>query len=108
RRQTVLFVADIHRFKQAPPGAFLPYVERRLITFVGATTETPSFEGNSPLLSRATVYMLEPLSQQDLEILLARTRLKADEEAKARLIGFADGDARRLLNAVEIDRKSVV
>src|SRR6266571_3194681 len=101
-RQTILFVDEVHRFNKAQQDAFLPYVERGLITFVGATTENPSFEVNSALLSRATVYVLEPLSQQDLEILLARTRLKADEEAKARLIGFADGDARRLLNAVEI------
>src|SRR5207302_2001088 len=75
---------------------------RGLITFVGATTENPSFEVNSALLSRATVYVLEPLSEQDLEILLVRTHLNTDQEAKARLIGFADGDARRLLNAVEI------
>src|SRR5437870_1925440 len=101
-RQTILFVDEVHRFNKAQQDAFLPYVERGLITFVGATTENPSFEVNSALLSRATVYVLEPLSQQDLEILLARTRLQADEEAKARLIGFADGDARRLLNAVEI------
>src|SRR6266571_670919 len=101
-RQTILFVDEVHRFNKAQQDAFLPYVERGLITFVGATTENPSFEVNSALLSRATVYVLEPLSQHDLEILLARTRLKADEEAKARLIGFADGDARRLLNAVEI------
>jgi putative ATPase len=101
-RQTILFVDEVHRFNKAQQDAFLPYVERGLITFVGATTENPSFEVNSALLSRATVYVLQPLSGQDLEILLARTQLKADEEAKARLIGFADGDARRLLNAVEI------
>ena len=84
-RQTILFVDEVHRFNKAQQDAFLPYVERGLITFVGATTENPSFEVNSALLSRATVYVLEPLSRQDLEILLARTRLKADEEAKARL-----------------------
>src|SRR5438309_9329500 len=88
-RQTILFVDEVHRFNKAQQDAFLPYVERGLITFVGATAENPSFEVNSALLSRATVYVLEPLSQQDLEILLVRTRLKADEEAKARLIGFA-------------------
>jgi putative ATPase len=101
-RPTILFVDEVHRFNKAQQDAFLPYVERGLITFVGATTENPSFEVNSALLSRATVYVLEPLTGQDLEILLARTRLKVDNEAKARLIGFADGDARRLLNAVEI------
>ncbi len=101
-RQTILFVDEVHRFNKAQQDAFLPYVERGLITFVGATTENPSFEVNSALLSRATVYVLEPLSEQDLEILLVRTHLNTDQEAKARLIGFADGDARRLLNAVEI------
>jgi putative ATPase len=101
-RHTILFVDEVHRFNKAQQDAFLPYVERGLITFVGATTENPSFEVISALLSRATVYVLEPLSAADLEILLHRTKLKYDDEAKARLIGFADGDARRLLNAVEI------
>ena len=101
-RQTILFVDEVHRFNKAQQDAFLPYVERGMITFVGATTENRSFEVNSALLSRATVYVLEPLSEQDLEILLVRTRLNTDQDAKARLIGFADGDARRLLNAVEI------
>jgi putative ATPase len=105
-RHTILFVDEVHRFNKAQQDAFLPYVERGLITFVGATTENPSFEVNSALLSRATVYVLEPLKTQDLEILLERSGLEADEEAKARLIGFADGDARRLLNAVEILKNS--
>jgi putative ATPase len=101
-RHTILFVDEVHRFNKAQQDAFLPYVERGLITFVGATTENPSFEVNSALLSRASVYVLQPLSSDELAILLERTGLKADEEASARLIGFADGDARRLLNAVEI------
>jgi putative ATPase len=101
-RRTILFVDEVHRFNKAQQDAFLPYVERGLLTFVGATTENPSFEVNSALLSRATVYVLEPLSEQDLEKLLLKTHLNVDEDAKARLIGFADGDARRLLNAVEI------
>ena len=101
-RHTILFVDEVHRFNKAQQDAFLPYVERGLITFVGATTENPSFEVNSALLSRAAVYVLEPLAGSDLSVLLERAGLKADEEAKARLIGFADGDARRLLNAVEI------
>ncbi len=101
-RHTILFVDEVHRFNKAQQDAFLPYVERGLITFVGATTENPSFEVISALLSRATVYVLEPLSAADLGILLHRTKLEVDDEAKARLIGFADGDARRLLNAVEI------
>ncbi|MGH8687948.1 MAG: replication-associated recombination protein A, partial [Burkholderiales bacterium] len=101
-RRTILFVDEVHRFNKAQQDAFLPYVEKGLFTFIGATTENPSFEVNSALLSRATVYVLEPLSAEDLAALLARTGLESDEGARARLIGFADGDARRLLNAVEI------
>ena len=101
-RRTILFVDEVHRFNKAQQDAFLPFVERGLLTFVGATTENPSFEVNSALLSRATVYVLESLSDSDLSELLGRTGLKVDQEAGARLIGFADGDARRLLNAVEI------
>src|SRR6476620_5604082 len=101
-RRTILFVDEVHRSNKSQQDAFLPYVEQGLITFVGATTENPSFEVNSALLSRATVYVLEPLSAVDLGKLLDRTGLPMDEGAKARLIGFADGDARRLLNAVEI------
>jgi putative ATPase len=106
-RHTILFVDEVHRFNKAQQDAFLPYVERGLITFVGATTENPSFEVNSALLSRASVYVLQPLSDADLSILLERSGLNTDEEAKARLIGFADGDARRLLNAVEILKNSI-
>ncbi|HUN68061.1 MAG TPA: replication-associated recombination protein A [Burkholderiales bacterium] len=101
-RRTILFVDEVHRFNKAQQDAFLPFVERGLFTFVGATTENPSFEVNSALLSRATVYVLESLSDDDLAILLSRTKIQFDEKAKTRLIGFADGDARRLLNAVEI------
>ena len=101
-RHTILFVDEVHRFNKAQQDAFLPYVERGVVTFVGATTENPSFEVIGALLSRATVYVLEPLSSADLKILLEKTKLKIDDEAKSRLIGFADGDARRLLNAVEI------
>jgi putative ATPase len=100
-RHTLLFVDEVHRFNKAQQDAFLPFVERGLVTFIGATTENPSFEVNSALLSRATVYVLESLSQEDLGALLERTGLQADAEARARLVGFADGDARRLLNAVE-------
>jgi putative ATPase len=100
-RHTLLFVDEVHRFNKAQQDAFLPYVERGLVTFIGATTENPSFEVNSALLSRAAVYVLESLSEEDLGALLARTGLQADAEARARLVGFADGDARRLLNAVE-------
>jgi len=107
-RHTILFVDEVHRFNKAQQDAFLPYVERGLITFIGATTENPSFEVNSALLSRATVYVLEPLSTAELEELFARAAPQAapnvafDAAARARLIGFADGDARRLLNALEI------
>ena len=101
-RRTILFVDEVHRFNKAQQDAFLPFVERGLFTFVGATTENPSFEVNSALLSRASVYVLESLSDSDLSALLDRTGISFDENAKTRLIGFADGDARRLLNAVEI------
>ena len=101
-RRTILFVDEVHRFNKAQQDAFLPFVEQGLITFVGATTENPSFEVNSALLSRAAVYVLEPLSDADLATLLERTALSMDEGARAKLVGFADGDARRLLNAVEI------
>ena len=107
-RHTILFVDEVHRFNKAQQDAFLPYVERGLVTFVGATTENPSFEVISALLSRATVYVLEPLSAQELATLFERAVPQAapgvafDAAARERLIGFADGDARRLLNALEI------
>src|SRR5919106_808454 len=73
-RRTILFVDEVHRFNKAQQDAFLPYVERGLITFVGATTENPSFEVNSALLSRASVYVLQPLNEEDLAVLLSRTK----------------------------------
>ena len=101
-RRTILFVDEVHRFNKAQQDAFLPYVEKGLFTFIGATTENPSFEVNSALLSRATVYVLESLPPEDLGALIDKAGLATDAEARARLVGFADGDARRLLNAVEI------
>jgi putative ATPase len=101
-RRTILFVDEVHRFNKAQQDAFLPYVERGLFTFVGATTENPSFEVNSALLSRATVYVLEGLNSGELNVLVDRSGIQVEEQACARLIGFADGDARRLLNAIEI------
>jgi putative ATPase len=101
-RHTILFVDEVHRFNKSQQDAFLPYVERGLITFIGATTENPSFEVNSALLSRATVYVLEPLSAEDLLGLLDKAKAPLDADARERLVGFADGDARRLLNALEI------
>ena len=106
-RHTILFVDEVHRFNKAQQDAFLPYVERGLVTFIGATTENPSFEVNSALLSRAAVYVLQPLSDDELTQLLQRAFGKylflnnISEEAKSRIIGYADGDARRLLNLVE-------
>ena len=106
-RHTILFVDEVHRFNKAQQDAFLPYVERGLFTFIGATTENPSFEVNSALLSRAAVYVLKPLSPEELAELFQRARdsalitLNFDESARQRLITYADGDARRLLNLME-------
>jgi putative ATPase len=105
-RATVVFVDEVHRFNKSQQDAFLPHVESGLFTFIGATTENPSFEVNSALLSRATVHVLKPLDDDDLETLLDRAQalLAAPplvDAARERLIGYADGDARRLLNAYE-------
>jgi putative ATPase len=106
-RPTILFVDEVHRFNKAQQDAFLPFVEQGLLTFIGATTENPSFEVNSALLSRAAVYVLEPLSAEDLSQLLDRALAVAlpetalDAPARDALIGYADGDGRRLLNMVE-------
>ncbi len=106
-RPTILFVDEVHRFNKAQQDAFLPYVEQGLITFIGATTENPSFEVNGALLSRAQVYVLKPLSEEDLALLLERARAQAcpalalPPEVRRLLTGFADGDARRLLNLLE-------
>jgi putative ATPase len=106
-RQTILFVDEVHRFNKAQQDAFLPYVERGLITFVGATTENPSFEVNSALLSRAAVYVLQPLTDAELGQLFDRAKPQAlnavnvSPAARQMMVGYADGDARRLLNMVE-------
>jgi len=105
-RATVVFVDEVHRFNKSQQDAFLPHVESGLFTFIGATTENPSFEVISALLSRATVHVLKPLDDDDLETLLDRAQalLAAPplvDGARERLIGYADGDARRLLNAYE-------
>src|SRR5436305_6263551 len=95
------------RFNKAQQDAFLPFVEQGLLTFIGATTENPSFEVNSALLSRATVYVLEPLSIDELAQLLdcaldvALPGVPLDDGARAALIGYADGDGRRFINLVE-------
>ncbi len=106
-RATIVFVDEVHRFNKAQQDAFLPHVESGLFTFIGATTENPSFEVNSALLSRAVVYVLEPLSAAELQTLAERALAGSGVEAIApeamqRLIRHADGDARRLLGALEL------
>ena len=106
-RHTILFVDEIHRFNKAQQDALLPYAEYGLVTFIGATTENPSFEVNSALLSRSQVYVLQSLSDTELQQLLARAQQKVlqhltfDTLAVDTLVGHADGDARRLLNLLE-------
>jgi putative ATPase len=107
-RATLVFVDEVHRFNKAQQDAFLPHVESGLFVFVGATTENPSFEVVGALLSRAAVYVLEPLTREDLGDLIesARARFYARldmaDDARALLVDLADGDARRLLNALEV------
>jgi putative ATPase len=105
-RRTLVFVDEVHRFNKSQQDAFLPHVESGLFTFIGATTENPSFEVNSALLSRAAVYVLQPLAEDDLKQIVARAQAidavpPIEEAALARLIAYADGDARRLLNTLE-------
>lgn len=106
-RHTILFVDEIHRFNKSQQDALLPYAESGLVTFIGATTENPSFEVNSALLSRAQVYVLKSLTEDELKQLLKRAQEKAledlvfDDLARDTIIGYADGDARRLLNLLE-------
>ncbi|MGA0007071.1 MAG: replication-associated recombination protein A [Burkholderiaceae bacterium] len=106
-RATIVFVDEVHRFNKSQQDAFLPHVESGLFTFIGATTENPSFEVNGALLSRSAVYVLQALSSEALTVLLARAcqepdMPQLDEAAAARLVRYADGDARRLLNTLEI------
>lgn len=105
-RRTIVFVDEVHRFNKSQQDAFLPHVESGLFTFIGATTENPSFEVNSALLSRAAVYVLQPLSEDDLGQIVQRAQAigavpAIEEAALDRLIAYADGDARRLLNTLE-------
>lgn len=106
-RKTILFVDEIHRFNKSQQDGLLPFVESGLVTFVGATTENPSFEVNSALLSRAQVYVLQALSDDELKQLVERARgtvlnhLRFEGNAVDTLVGYADGDARRLLNLLE-------
>ena len=106
-RQTILFVDEVHRFNKSQQDAFLPHVESGLFTFIGATTENPSFEVNGALLSRAAVYVLKSLSEDDLSQLVDRalsldSDIRIDDEAKQILVASADGDGRKLLNNTEI------
>ncbi len=107
-RKTILFVDEVHRFNKSQQDAFLPHVESGLFTFIGATTENPSFEVNGALLSRAAVYVLRPLSEEDLATLMQRAlslqekNITITDDARDSLIASADGDGRKLLNNVEI------
>ena len=105
-RRTILFVDEVHRFNKSQQDAFLSHVESGLFTFIGATTENPSFEVNSALLSRAAVYVLLPLTAEDLKQIVAVALVDAalpaiEDIAIDRLVAYADGDARRLLNTLE-------
>ena len=116
RGPTFLFVDEIHRFNKAQQDAFLPHVEEGLIVLIGSTTENPSFEVNAPLLSRTTVFQLQPLNEDDLRSILKRAiedeergisakegeRLEINEEVSELLVGLADGDARVLLTLLEM------
>jgi putative ATPase len=111
-RDTVLFLDEVHRFNKSQQDTFLPYVEDGTLIFVGATTENPSFEVNNALLSRARVYVLKPLTAEDLGKLLDRAlkdaerglgtlKLQLEPAARDLLLAAADGDARRMLNLLE-------
>jgi putative ATPase len=104
-RATIVFVDEVHRFNKAQQDAFLPHVESGLFTFIGATTENPSFEVIGALLSRAQVYVLESLEPADLDRLIQRgfeaEKVDSTADARARIAEFADGDGRRALNLVE-------
>lgn len=106
-KQTILFIDEIHRFNKAQQDALLPYTESGLVTFIGATTENPSFEVNSALLSRAQVYVLKSLTDDELNELFQRaystvlSHLQFDSQALEDIIACSDGDARRLLNLLE-------
>jgi len=105
-QRTIVFVDEVHRFNKSQQDAFLPHVESGLFTFIGATTENPSFEVNSALLSRAAVYVLQALNEEDLHQIVVKAQAigaiaSIESDAEQRLIAHADGDARRLLNTLE-------
>jgi putative ATPase len=112
-KHTILFIDEIHRFNKSQQDALLPFVESGLVTLIGATTENPSFEVNSALLSRSQVYVLKALNDDEMRQLLERARaqgglahLQFDDVAVQTLIGYADGDARRFLNLLEQTKTS--
>ena len=111
-KHTILFIDEIHRFNKSQQDALLPFVESGLVTLIGATTENPSFEVNSALLSRSQVYVLKALSDSEMRQLLKRAQervlqhLSFDEVAVDTLVGYADGDARRFLNLLEQTKTS--
>ena len=107
QRNTILFVDEVHRFNKSQQDAFLPHIESGLITFIGATTENPSFEVNSALLSRCQVYVLKTLSDQELQSILDKAlelypERSMNETARALVVSYADGDARKLINLAEM------
>jgi len=117
-RRTIVFVDEVHRFNKSQQDAFLPYVEAGHITFIGATTENPSFEVISPLLSRTKVYILEPLATPQIAQLLRRAlednvhglgneNLSASDEILFRIASFANGDARSAYNTLELCARSL-
>lgn len=114
QRRTILFVDEVHRFNKSQQDAFLPHVESGLFTFIGATTENPSFEVNNALLSRASVYVLKPLDADDLAQMLSRAceqeldSITLQTEARDSLIASADGDGRKLLNNLELCARAAV
>ena len=107
-KKTILFVDEVHRFNKSQQDAFLPHVESGLITFIGATTENPSFEVNSALLSRSQVYVLKTLDEDDLFSIYEKAKIyiapeiEVDHEAQQEIIAHVNGDARRLLNFLEL------
>ena len=111
-KHTILFIDEIHRFNKSQQDALLPFVESGLVTLIGATTENPSFEVNSALLSRSQVYVLKALDDDEMRQLLARAQerglgaLQFDDVAVQTLVGYADGDARRFLNLLEQTKTS--
>jgi len=107
KTRTILFVDEIHRFNKAQQDAFLPFVERGIIILVGATTENPAFEVNAPLISRSQVFVLNPLSDKEIKILIRRAlhyfpKNRFDQEALDFIIRKANGDVRTAINALEL------